>query len=287
MGRVSGKVAFITGAGQGQGRSHAVRLAEEGADIIATDICRDVPEIRYGQASMEDLEETQNLVRKEGRRCEIYQADVRSLAEMRAAVAAGLEQLGHIDIVLANAGLITFHRSSLDISEELYDLIVDTDLKGVWNTVQATAPSMIEARRGGSMIFTSSAAGIRGQMPFAHYVAAKFGVVGLMKAFSNELARYRIRVNTVHPTAISSPGMGNTVNVDELAREVLETEPMFMMGATNTLPDLDLDYEVNAAAVPYLKEIEISNAILFLASDEARYITGVTLPVDAGNTTKP
>src|ERR1700733_11895431 len=100
MGRVSGKVAFITGAGQGQGRSHAVRLAEEGADIIATDICRDVPEIRYGQASMEDLEETQNLVRKEGRRCEIYQADVRSLAEMRAAVAAGLEQLGHIDIVL-------------------------------------------------------------------------------------------------------------------------------------------------------------------------------------------
>jgi SDR family mycofactocin-dependent oxidoreductase len=287
MGRVAGKVAFITGAGQGQGRAHAVRLAEEGADIIATDICRDIPAIRYGQATVEDLKETQGLVEKQGRRCVIYQADVRSLAELRAAATAGLDQLGHIDIVLANAGLITFHHSSLDIPEETYDLIVDTDLKGVWNTVQATAPSMIEARRGGSMIFTSSAAGIRGQMPFAHYVAAKFGVVGLMKAFSNEFARYRIRVNTVHPTAISSPGMGNSVNVDERAREILATEPMFVLGATNTLPDLDVDYEPDAPPVAYLKEIEISNAILFLASDEARYITGITLPVDAGNTNKP
>jgi NAD(P)-dependent dehydrogenase (short-subunit alcohol dehydrogenase family) len=208
---------------------------------------------------------------------------VRRRADLDAAVAAGLEAFGHIDVVVANAGIITFHRSSLDISEEIYDLIVDTNLRGVWNTVQATAPSMIEAQRGGSMIFTSSAAGLRGQVPYAHYVASKHGVVGLMKAFSNELARYRIRVNTVHPTGVSSPGMGNDAGVGE----VFAVEPLFVLGASNTMPDLDAAFDPDAPPVPAISEREIANAVLWLASDESRYVTGVALPVDAGNTNKP
>jgi len=169
MGRVEGKVAFITGAGQGQGRAHAVRLAEEGADIIATDICAPYPErVRYRAATADDLAETKALVEKTGRRCVTYAADVRDRAALQSAVDQGVAELGRLDIVIANAGVITFHDWSLDIPEEVYDLVVDTNQRGVWNTILATAPVLRDARRGGSIILTSSAAGLRGQTHFAH-----------------------------------------------------------------------------------------------------------------------
>jgi SDR family mycofactocin-dependent oxidoreductase len=288
MARVAGKVALITGAGFGQGRSHAVRLAEEGADVVAIDLAAPYDAAghpQYAAATAADLEETRSLVEKTGRRCVTAVADVRDRAALRAAADAGLAEFGHIDVVCANAGLITFHASSLDIPEETYDLIVDTCLKGVWNTIQATAPAMIEARRGGSYILTSSAAGIRGQIGYAHYVAAKHGVVGLMRAFSNELAIHGIRVNSVHPTGVSSEGMG--IGGGAAAGPLFAADPRMQLNGLNMLPDLDAGPGAPYGPVPVVTPREISNAVLFLASDEARYITGVALPVDAGNTNKP
>jgi SDR family mycofactocin-dependent oxidoreductase len=288
MGRVSGKVAFITGAGMGQGRSHAVRLAEEGADIIATDL--GVPydpagQLSYAPATPEQLEETRELVEATGRRCFTMAADVRNRDAMQGAVQAGTAAIGPIDIVIANAGVLSVHASSLEISDATYDMVVDTNLKGVWNTIVATAPGMIERKVGGSMILVSSAAGIRGHLGYAHYAAAKHGVVGLMRAFANELAPNRIRVNSIHPTCVGSPGMGLACGVG--AMEIFMANPRMMMQATNQLPDLDSDPATPYQGVPGLTEIEVSHTVLFLASDEARYITGITMPVDAGCNNKP
>jgi SDR family mycofactocin-dependent oxidoreductase len=287
VGRVDGKVAFITGAGMGQGRSHAVRLAGEGADIVAVDLGSPYDadaHPQYRTATPEELEQTRQLVEETGRSCLTALADVRDRRAVQAAVDAGLEAFGHIDVVCANAGVITFHERSWEIPDSTYDLIVDTNLRGAWNTVVTTVPSMIAAKRGGSIILTSSAAGIRGQHPYAHYVAAKHGVVGLMKAFSNELAPHRIRVNTIHPTGVDSPGMGR--GGWRVGEPILRRNPMAAAGAINTLPDLDGDPDLPYEPVPSLPSGEISNAVLFLASDESRYITGVQLPVDAGNTNK-
>ena len=232
---------------------------------------------------MEDLQETQRLVEARDRRCVIAAADVRDRVALQSAVDAGVAELGRLDIVVANAGVMTFHLSSLEIEEGLYDLVVDTNLKGVWNTIQATAPQLKRQGTGGSMILTSSAAGLRGQTNYAHYTASKHGVVGLMRAFSNELGEFRIRVNTVHPTGVSSPGMGHAANLDY----IYNNSGYFPLAGMNVLPDLDTPPDTPFAPVPALQEIEISQAVLFLASDESRYITGVTLPVDAGNTSKP
>jgi len=284
MGRVAGKVAFITGAGQGQGRAHAIRLGSEGADVIITDIAAPYPQrVHYRAATEADLNETKELVEKTGARCVSAVADVRDRGALQAAADAGLAAFGRLDIVVANAGVITFHDSSLEITDDIYHLIVGTCLTGVWNTIQVTAPPMIQAARGGSMILTSSAAGLRGQPHYAHYAAAKHGVVGLMRTFANELAEHRIRVNTVHPTGVGSPGMGSDTGVPELYAR----SRYFHLSGMNMLPDLDTLPGSEFAPVSTLNETEIANAVLFLASDEARYITGTTLPVDAGNTNKP
>lgn len=286
MGHVDGRIAFVTGAAQGQGRSHAVRLAEEGADIIAVDLCAPVhPSVVYPSPGPEDLDETKRMVEKTGRRCFTAVADVRRLDQLRAAAERGVGMLGGIDIVVANAGIITFHESSLQITENQYDAVVDTNQRGVWNTIQVTAPYLIEQKRGGAIIITSSAAGLRGLVGYAHYVASKHAVVGLMRAFSNELSIHRIRVNTIHPTGVSSPGMGASAKLE--GGLLHARHPLSPGNGTNTLPDLDNDPEAPYAPVPMLRESEISNAVLWLASDEARYVTGQTLAVDAGNTTKP
>lgn len=269
-GRMEGKVALITGGARGQGRSHAVRLAEEGADIVVTDVCHDISaELPYSLASKDELEETVKLVRETGRRCISVQADVRSIAEMRAAVDATREEFGRLDTVVANAGVMSIG-AAWELSDEAWDVTVDVNLKGPWNTVRAAAPWMIEQGEGGSIVITSSAAGIRGHVPYAHYVASKHGVVGLMKALSNELAPHRIRVNTVHPTGVSDTGITVGVPIEELAAR----EPLFALVAMNPL-------------APYVEPRDISNAVLFLASDEARYVTGLQFTVDAGSTNKP
>lgn len=269
-GRMAGKVALITGGARGQGRSHAVRLAEEGADVVVTDVCHDISaELPYSLASKDELEETAELVRQTGRRCLSVQADVRSIAEMRAAVDATREEFGRLDTVVANAGVMSIG-AAWELTDEAWDVTIDVNLKGPWNTVRAAAPWMIAQGRGGSIVITSSAAGIRGHVPYAHYVASKHGVVGLMKALSNELAPHRIRVNTVHPTGVSDTGITVGVPIEELAAR----EPLFALVAMNPL-------------APYVEPRDISNAVLFLASDEARYVTGLQFTVDAGSTNKP
>lgn len=283
MGRVQDKVVFITGAGVGQGRSHAVQLAKEGADIVAVDVCRQVSDkVRYAYATDADLDETRKLVENTGRRCLTIVADVRDGNAMKDAATQAVREFDRIDAVCANAGVCTFHKEgSLSITEDVYDLVVDTNLKGVWNTIQATAPHLIDAG-GGSIVITSSAAGIRGQVPYAHYVASKHGIVGLMKAFANELAPHGIRVNTIHPTGVLS-AMSSAPDAWEAAPEW----PLFFQGAANVLRDLDAPRHQPYAPVAVLAPEEVSKTVLFLISDDARYITGVQLPVDAGNVNKP
>ena len=275
MGLLEGKVAFITGAGRGQGRSHAVRLAEEGASIIATDGCTDIDAVPYPLSDQEDLAETAELVRQAGAKVLTAKADVRRFAELKAAVAAGLKEFGHIDIVLANAGIATM---GVDLSEEeveaSWDAVIDVNLKGVWNTVRACAPPMVERGQGGAIVLTSSTAGLKGltapgAIGHEGYGASKHGVVGLMRQFAVELSTARIRVNTVHPTGV------NTMMVNNAAMEkFLSDFPDAVSSITNLLP------------VELLEPRDISDAIVFLVSDQAKWITGVTLPVDAGFTIK-
>jgi SDR family mycofactocin-dependent oxidoreductase len=202
-GRVAGKVAFITGAARGQGRSHAIRLAEEGADIIAVDICRDYDTVGYPMATEAELAETVKAVEALDRRIVATAADVRDAAGLKAAVDDGVAQLGRLDIVSANAGICTI-QSWDEVSPEIWQDTLDTNLTGVWNTMVVSVPHLIAAG-GGSIICTSSTAGIKGLPYLAPYVAAKHGVVGISRTMANELARHNIRVNTVHPTGVDTP----------------------------------------------------------------------------------
>jgi SDR family mycofactocin-dependent oxidoreductase len=275
MALLEGKVAFITGAARGQGRAHAVRLAEEGADIIGVDVCADIASVPYSLGSADELQETAELIERTGRRAVMQRADVRHSRELRDAVAAGIDQLGHIDVVVANAGIATM---GIDATEEeleaAWEDVIAVNLTGVWNTVRACMHPMIQRGEGGSIILTSSTAGLKGLSSpgsFGHeaYGAAKHGVVGLMRQYAVELSAARIRVNSVHPTGV------DTMMVRNPAMEKFLGEfPEASSSLTNLLP------------VELLQPRDISDAVLFLASDMARYITGVTLPVDAGFTVK-
>ncbi|MFD1722743.1 mycofactocin-coupled SDR family oxidoreductase [Amnibacterium endophyticum] len=270
-GRVEGKVALITGAGRGQGRSHAVRLAEEGADIIAIDVVEHIPLLPYPQPKQEDLEETVRQVEALDRRIVSRVANVRDFAALKAAADEGAAELGGLDIVVANAGVAipdTWDR----ITEENWDLTIGTNLTGVWNTIRATAPHLIE-RGGGSIVLTSSAAGLKGLPFLTSYVAAKHGVVGLMRGFATELSEHGIRVNSIHPTGVRTP-MG------ELGDDGAENPMIAALGAHQRLGPMLM----NMLPIDVTETRDQSNAVLFLASDEARYITSVALPVDAGNT---
>jgi SDR family mycofactocin-dependent oxidoreductase len=265
-GRVAGKVAFITGAGRGQGRSHAIRLAEEGADIIAVDICRDYGTVPYAMATEADLAETVKAVEALDRRIVATRADVRDAAALRGAVDDGVAQLGRLDIVSANAGICTV-QSWDEVTPAVWQDTLDTNLTGVWNTMVVSVPHLIAAG-GGSIICTSSTAGIKGLPYLAPYVAAKHGVVGIARTMANELAIHKIRVNTVHPTGVDTPMGTGLGGLESLIGRDPNLGPIYM----NTLP------------VEIVDARDISNAVLFLASDEARYVTGLEFTVDAGNT---
>ena len=265
-GRVAGKVAFITGAGRGQGRSHAIRLAEEGADIIAIDVLKDYDTVSYGMSTEADLAETVKAVEALDRRIIATQADVRDAQAVKKAVDDGVAQLGKLDIVVANAGICTVQGWN-EVTPAVWQDTIDTNLTGVWNTMVAAAPHLI-ASGGGSIVCTSSTAGIKGLPFLAPYVAAKHGVVGIAKTMANELAQYQIRVNTVHPTGVNTPMVAGLGGLDALIGKDPNLGPIFM----NTLP------------VESTEPRDISNAVLFLASDESRYVTGLELTVDAGNT---
>ena len=276
-GRVEGKVAFITGAARSQGRSHALRLAQEGADIIAVDIAGPVPSIQmYPPATEDDLAETVRQVEALDRRIVATKADVRDSGALKAAVDEGVAQLGRLDIVLANAGVFEI-QPALEVSDDAWREMIDINLTGVWNTCKVALPHLIGGGRGGAMVLTSSTAGLKGTPNTIHYTAAKHGVVGIMRTLANEFAQHSIRVNSVHPTGVDTVMIQNEKTwglfaPDDPAPSREKAEPIFQ--STNALP------------VPWVEPVDISNAILFLVSDEARYITGVTLPVDAGYTVK-
>ena len=271
-GRVEGKVAFITGAARGQGRSHAIRLAQEGADIIAVDICAQVDSVPYPMATPDDLAQTVKEVEALDRRIVAVQADVRDFGALKAALDKGVAQLGRLDIVSANAGIASYGPAG-ELAEQTWRDMIDINLTGDWHAAKAAIPHLIAGGRGGSIIITSSDAGLKAYQNAAHYVAAKHGVVGLMRTLALELAPHMIRVNSLHPTQ---------VNTDMVMNE--PTFRLFMPGTEHpTVEDFrPVSQALNALPIPWVEPVDISNALLFLASDEARYITGVTLPVDAG-----
>lgn len=267
MGKLDGKVALISGVARGQGRSHAVRMAEEGADIIGFDLCSQVETVGYPMSTPEDLEETVRLVEELDRRIVVAQADVRDSAAIAAVVSEGVGQFGRLDIVAANAGIAQYAESNLSITEAEWRDVIDINLTGVWLTCKAAVPHMIEAGNGGSIVITSSTAGIKGMAAMGHYVASKHAVVGLARSLANELAEHNIRVNTVHPTGVATPMVLN------------EEMSAFM----ERFPDMAANMQ-NALPVEMVEPEDISNAIIFLSSAEGRYLTGVMLPVDAGMT---
>lgn len=276
MGRVDGKVALITGAARGQGRSHAVTLAREGADIVAVDLAAQIDSVPYAMATPDDLAQTATLVEELDRRVVTQQADVRDSEAMRAAVERGLSEFGHIDVVCANAGIGSFAPAA-EMSNQTWQDMIDVNLSGVWYSIQPVLPSMIE-RGSGSIIITSSIYGVKGPLGnLVHYAAAKHGVVGVMRELANELAPHSIRVNTVNPTFVATDMVQN--------QTVYE---MFLPDSPNPSREefMELLTELNSLPIPWTEVSDISNAVLFLASEESRYVTGTTMLVDAGATAK-
>lgn len=272
MGRVEGKVALITGAARGQGRSHAVRLAQEGADIVALDICQDLKTVKYGGATDADLAETASMIEDLDRRVISRKADVRDLAAMESAVSDAVSEFGRLDIVVANAGIATA-APAWELTEEMFQEMIDVNLTGVWKTVKPAIPVMIE-QGSGSIILTSSTAGLVAFGNLAHYTAAKHGVTGLMRTLAVELAQHNVRCNSVHPTVVDTPMVQNDV-----IRE------LFLGRTGGTREEAEVEFKgVNALPIPWVEAVDISNAVLYLASDEARYVTGHTQVVDAGGT---
>jgi len=271
---MQGKVAFITGAARGQGRNHAVRLAEEGADIIAVDICENVGTVTpfFELATEQDLAETIRLVEARGRRIIARKADVRDFESLQAAFDEGVAELGRVDTVIANAGIASYGKA-WEISAQMWKDVIDINLTGVYHTAKVAIPTMIEADNGGSILFTSSIGGHKGIQHVGHYVAAKHGIVGLMRTLANELGPHKIRVNTIHPT-----------NVDTTMIQNPGTYGMFVPGDPNPTKEKAMPgfMSLNTLPVPWIEVDDITNAVLYLASDEGRYVTGVTLPVDAG-----
>ena len=267
MGKLEGQVAFITGAARGQGRAHAIRFAEEGADVIAIDICHQIESVGYPMSTREDLDETVRLVKDLGRNISAHEADVRDSRSLQEALDAGISELGAVTIVVANAGI---GPGGLASADQQWDEVVDVNLKGVWNTGRVAIPSMIENHRGGSIVLTSSTGGLIGSpsnVPgMLGYTAAKHGVIGLMRSWANYLAPHSIRVNSVAPTTVRTP-MANNGDVSAILQHV----PELANSLTNALP------------VEAVEARDVANAVAWLASDEARYITGTVLPVDAGN----
>jgi SDR family mycofactocin-dependent oxidoreductase len=263
MGRVDGKVALITGAARGQGRSHALRLAEEGADVVAIDVCAGIRNVRYPASTKDQLEETAELVRARGQQAIPIQLDVRDQPALESAAATAVSELGRLDIVVANAG-ICITAPWDECTDEIWQDTIDINLTGVWNTIRACAGHLV-AQNGGSIIIISSGAGVRGIPFMPSYVASKWGITGLAIALAQELAEHNVRVNSIHPGGVNTPMAGTPE-----FRKALADHPRLAGMFTHLLP------------VSTLEPIDISNAVLYLASDESRYVTASQFVVDAG-----
>lgn len=275
-GRLTGKVALITGAARGIGRAQALRFAEEGADIVAIDICRPVEHATTPGAAPADLAETVRAVEALGRRIYASQTDVRDSDELAAAVDAGADALGRLDVICATAG-ISSAAPAMELDPQRWQTMLDVNLTGAWRTCKTGIPWLLAGGRGGSIVLISSIAGLRGLMNVSHYTAAKHGVVGLMKSLAQELAPHRVRVNTIHPANTRTTMIQNSSTMRTFCPDVESpTQEQFETGLRS----------MHLLPTAFIEPEDIANASLFLASDESRFITGVTLPVDAGHCVK-
>jgi SDR family mycofactocin-dependent oxidoreductase len=266
-GPLKGKVALITGAARGQGRAHAVRLAADGANVIAVDLCEQIDSVPYSLATPDDLAATVKLVEDTGARIVAARGDVRDRESLSAALQTGLDEFGRLDIVVANAGI-----APMQSGDDGWRDVIDVNLTGVYNTIKVALPTMVKQGTGGSIVLISSSAGLAGvgsaDAGSVGYAAAKHGVVGLMRVYANLLAKQNIRVNSIHPSGVDTPMINN-----EFTRQWLAD----LVAQSDSPPDMG-----NAMPVDVLHADDIANAVAWLVSDQARYITGVTLPVDAG-----
>jgi len=266
-GPLKGKVALITGAARGQGRAHAVRLAADGANVIAVDLCEQIDSVPYSLATPDDLAATVKLVEDTGARIVAARGDVRDRESLSAALQAGLDEFDRLDIVVANAGI-----APMQSGDDGWRDVIDVNLTGVYNTIKVALPTMVKQGTGGSIVLISSSAGLAGvgsaDAGSVGYAAAKHGVVGLMRVYANLLAKQSIRVNSIHPSGVDTPMINN-----EFTRQWLAD----LVAQSDSPPDMG-----NAMPVDVLHADDIANAVAWLVSDQARYITGVTLPVDAG-----
>jgi SDR family mycofactocin-dependent oxidoreductase len=275
VGRVEGKVALVTGAAQGQGRSHAVRLAEEGADIIAVDICNHIDSVPYPQGTEAGLAETVRAVEALGRRAVGLKADVRDYDQIVRATADGVKELGRLDIVSAGAGILNFGLLE-ELEDAQWDDLMDVNLKGVWHTAKAAIPYLRKAG-GGSIVLTGSTTATLGMPGIGHYVAAKHGVVGLAKTLAIELGNDKIRVNTVNPTNVKTDMLMNESVFARFAPDLAPEDRTL----ENLMPRFKAPHVLD---IGWIDPVDVSNAVLWLASEESRYVTGTSITIDAGHT---
>jgi SDR family mycofactocin-dependent oxidoreductase len=272
MASLEGKVALVSGAARGIGRAVCLRLAEEGASVVAADRCAPAEGVPYPMAIQPDLHETARLVNARGAKARCEVVDVRSGSALEAVVRRASEEFGGIDIVVPAAGVMG-HSPTHQLSDEGWETVLEVNLGGVFKTVRAVLPQMIERGRGGSIVLISSIAGLRGMPGGAAYTAAKHGVVGLARSLCNELAPHHIRVNSVHPTTVDTDMAHNDTMYRVFRPDLAEpTRDDFAVAAA----------ALNALPVPWVDPTDVANAVAWLASEEARYITGAALPVDAG-----
>ncbi|MDP7736915.1 mycofactocin-coupled SDR family oxidoreductase [Mycobacterium paragordonae] len=264
---LQGRVAFITGAARAQGRSHAIRLAREGADIIASDICGPVSDtLTYPPATPEDLAETVRAVEAEGRKIVAREVDIRDDAAVRQLVSDGVEQFGRLDIVVANAGVLGWGRV-WELTDEQWDTVIGVNLTGTWRTLRATIPAMIEAGNGGSIVVVSSAAGLKATPGNGHYAASKFGLTALTNTLALELGEYGIRVNSIHPYSVDTPMIE-----PEAMMQVFAKHPRFV----HAFPPMPMQYK------GFMSPDEVSDVVVWLAGDGSGTQSGTQIPVDKG-----
>jgi SDR family mycofactocin-dependent oxidoreductase len=275
-GTLEGRVAFVTGAARGQGRAHAVRLAAEGADIIAIDICGPVGEsITYPAATSEELAETVRAVEAAGRKVLAREVDIRDLAAQQQVVADGIEQFGRLDIVVANAGVLSWGRM-FEMSEEQWDTVIDVNLNGTWRTLRAAVPAMIEAGNGGSIIVVSSSAGLKATPGNGHYSASKHGLVAITNALALEVGEFGIRVNSIHPYSIDTP----MVERDAMMA-VFGKYPNYLH-AFSPMPLHPVNHEGKKGLQEFMTAEEVSDVVAWLAGDGSATISGSQIAVDRG-----
>ncbi len=275
-GPLDGRVAFITGAARGQGRAHAIRLANDGADIIAVDICRPISEsITYPLGTSEELAETVQAVEATGRKVLAREVDIRDLEALQKVVADGVEQFGRLDIVVANAGVLSWGRM-FEMSEEQWDTVIDVNLNGTWRTIRAAVPAMIEAGNGGSIIIVSSSAGLKATPGNGHYSASKHGLVALTNALAIEVGEFGIRVNSIHPYSIETP------MVEKKAMMDLFTKHPSYVHSFSPMPYQPVNHQSKKGLMEFMMPEEVSDVVAWLAGDGSATISGSQIAVDRG-----